>query len=316
MKLIRGIHNLTSCKLPSCILTIGNFDGVHKGHEAVIGQLKAQSKRLSLPTAVMIFEPQPVEFFSPQNAPPRLARLRDKIMALSQLDIDYLICLQFNQELAQMTPETFIDYILCDLCQVKQMVIGDDFRFGKQRQGDFALLQQQGKLKGFGVQQTETLESGDERISSTRIRILLAQGKLSEAQQLFSRPYSLSGKITHGKKLGRELGFPTININMAPHPMALHGIFAVWVKGLDNHPLAGVASIGTRPTVNGTGTILEVYILNFSSQVYGRTVEIEFLDKIRNEERFDSLNALTVQINQDIQQATQFFQNLNSPETK
>ena len=307
MKLIRGLHNLTQ-PLPGCVATIGNFDGLHLGHQHVINQLKSVAEIKGLPSVVMVFEPQPVEFFNPEHAPLRLSRLRDKIIRLSQMGIDYMICLHFNASFASLSAEQFIQQILLDKLNIKHLVIGDDFRFGKGRSGDFQYLKQRGHEAGFEVENTHTLLIDNERVSSTRIRQCLAENDFVTARQLLDRPYTLSGKVAHGKKLGRQLGFPTINLKMGNRPIAVNGIFAVLVKGLDNRVLRGVASIGTRPTVNGSSVILEVYILNFAEQIYGRCVDVEILHKIRDEEKYDSLNALTVQINQDINDAKTYFE--------
>ncbi len=315
MKLIRGLHNLTA-PLPGCVATIGNFDGLHLGHQHVINQLKTVAEIKSLPTVVVVFEPQPVEFFAPERAPRRLARFRDKIIRMGDMGIDYMICLHFNQQLADLSAEQFVSDILVKRMNTRHLVIGDDFRFGKDRLGDFNYLCERGHQHNFEVENTHTLLMDGERVSSTRIRQCLAKDDMLCARQLLGRPYTLSGKVAHGKQLGRQLGFPTINIKTGNRPIAVHGIFAVLVKGLDNRILRGVASIGTRPTVNGVGTILEVYILNFSEQIYGRCVDIEILHKLRNEEKFDSLNALTVQINQDINEAKTFFEDNEILETK
>ncbi len=315
MKLIRGLHNLSD-PLPDCVATIGNFDGLHLGHQHVINQLKSVAEIKNLPTAVIVFEPQPVEFFAPQHAPRRLARFRDKIIHLSEMGIDYMICLHFNHRLADLSAEDFVTDILVKRMNIRHLVIGDDFRFGKGRTGDFNYLRQCGQQYHFEVENTHTLLMDDERVSSTRIRQCLAKDDMVCARQLLGRPYTLSGKVAHGKKLGQQLGFPTINIKVGNRPIAVHGIFAVLVKGLDNRILRGVASIGTRPTVNGVGTILEVYILNFSEQIYGRCVDIEILHKLRDEQKFDSLNALTVQINQDINDALNYFEDNEILETK
>ncbi len=307
MKLIRGLHNLTQ-PLSGCVATIGNFDGLHLGHQHVINQLKAVAEIKDLPAVVIIFEPQPVEFFAPDKAPRRLSRLRDKIMQMSHLGIDILLCLEFTRSFAELTAAQFVHDILIQRLNIKHLVIGDDFRFGKNRNGDFDYLKSCGHDNDFEVENTHTLLIDNERVSSTRIRHCLANNDLVTTRQLLGRPYTLAGKVAHGKKLGRDLGFPTINLKMGPRPIAVHGIFAVLVKGLDNRVLRGVASIGTRPTVNGVGTILEVYILNFSEQIYGRCVEIEILHKLRDEEKYDSLTALKTQINQDIEDAKTYFE--------
>ena len=306
MKLIRGLHNL-SRPLEGCVATIGNFDGLHLGHQHIIHQLKAVAERYQLPSVVILFEPQPVEFFDPEHAPRRLARLRDKITRLGAIEVDYLLCLNFNAALAELSAEDFIQTILIDKLRLRHLVIGDDFRFGKKRLGDFDLLKRSGEQLGFDVENSHTLLIDGERVSSTRIRRCLAANDFVMARQLLDRPYSLSGRVAHGKKLGRELGFPTINLRMGHRPIAVEGIFAVLVKGLDHRILRGVASIGTRPTVNGVGTILEVYILNFNEQIYGRCVEVEILHKIRDEEKFDSLEILKQKIGEDIEQAIAFF---------
>ena len=314
MKLIRGLHNLTQ-PLPGCVATIGNFDGLHLGHQHVINQLKAVGEIKDLPTVVIFFEPQPVEFFAPEQAPLRLSRLRDKIIQMGEMKVDYLLCLEFNAHLAGLSAKEFVDNILVQKLNTRHLVIGDDFRFGKNRGGDFTYLRQRGLEAGFEVENTHTLLIDNERVSSTRIRQCLARNDMVSARQLLGRPYTLSGKIAHGKKLGRELGFPTINLKMGKRPIAVNGIFAVLVKGLDNRVLRGVASIGTRPTVNGVGTILEVYILNFTEKVYGRCVDIEILHKLRDEEKYDSLDALTVQISQDINDAKTYFEHNEILET-
>jgi riboflavin kinase/FMN adenylyltransferase len=307
MKLIRGLYNLTS-PLRSSAVTIGNFDGVHRGHQLVIRQLRRVAAAAELPTVVIIFEPQPSEFFAPERAPKRLARFRDKIAYLKAQEIDYLLCLHFDAELAAASAEEFVQSILIDSLQTRHLVIGDDFHFGHQRQGNFSYLQQNSKRFGFRVDETETLMHDGERISSTRVRECIQQDDFACAAELLGRPYSLSGRIAHGQKLGRQLGYPTINIKMGDKTLIVKGIFAVQVKGIDNHPLRGVASIGTRPTVNGVDTILEVYILNFDRDIYGYRVEVEFLHKIRNEEKFDSLEELSAHIAQDTAKAIAFFE--------
>ena len=292
-------------------VTIGNFDGVHRGHQLVIRQLRRVAAAAGLPTVVIIFEPQPIEFFAPDKAPKRLARFRDKIAYLKAQHIDYLLCLHFDADLAALSAEEFVQRILIDSLQTRHLVIGDDFHFGHQRQGNFSFLQKNSERFGFRVDETETLMQDGDRVSSTRVRDCIQQEDFKRAAELLGRPYSLSGRIAHGQKLGRQLGYPTINIKMGDKTLIVKGIFAVQVKGIDNQPLRGVASIGTRPTVNGVDTILEVYILDFNRDVYGYRVEVEFLHKIRNEEKFDSLDELTAHIAQDTAKAKAFFdQNL------
>ncbi len=306
MKLIRGLYNLTR-PLAASAVTIGNFDGVHRGHQQVISQLQRVARAASLPTVVIIFEPQPIEYFAPDKSPKRLARFREKIAYLKAQQIDYLLCLRFNQELASQSAEDFVQRILIDGLNTKHLVIGDDFHFGRNRQGNFQFLQQHSERFGFIVDETETLIIDDERVSSTRVRQCIQQDDFDKAAELLGRPYSLSGRIAHGKKLGRKLGYPTINIKMGDKTLIVKGIFAVIVKGIDNRVLQGVASIGTRPTVNGVDTILEVYILDFDQDIYGYSVVVEFLHKIRNEEKFDSLQELTAWIAQDTEKARAVF---------
>jgi len=306
MKLIRGLHNLTR-PLPASAVTIGNFDGVHRGHQAVIRQLRRVAEAAGLPTVVIIFEPQPGEFFAPGRAPKRLARFREKIAYLQAQQIDYLLCLRFDAHLAAQSAEDFVRQILIDSLNTRHLVIGDDFHFGHRRQGNFAYLRQNSERFGFLVDETETLIHDGARISSTRVRECIERDDFDCAAELLGRPYSLSGRIAHGQKLGRQLGYPTINIKMGDKTLIVKGIFAVQVKGIDNHPLRGVASIGTRPTVNGVDTILEVYILDFDRDVYGHRVVVEFLHKIRDEEKFASLDELTAHIAQDTEKARAFF---------
>ena len=307
MKLIRGLYNLTQ-PLSASAVTIGNFDGVHRGHQAVIRQLRRVAEAAGLPTVVIIFEPQPIEFFAPDKAPGRLARFREKIAYLKAQQIDYLLCLRFDASFARQSAEQFVQRILLDGLGTKHLVIGDDFHFGHQRQGNFAYLKENSARFGFHVDETETLLHDGERVSSTRVRESIQQDDFDGAAELLGRPYSLSGRVAHGQKLGRQLGYPTINIKMGDKTLIVKGIFAVQVKGIDNRSLKGVASIGTRPTVNGVDTILEVYLLDFDRDIYGYRVVVEFLHKIRDEEKFASLEELTAHIAQDTEKARAFFE--------
>ena len=306
MQLIRGLNNLRQ-PLPASVVTIGNFDGVHRGHQQVLTQLKRVAAEAKLPSVVIIFEPQPIEFFAPQKAPKRLSRFREKINFLKAQQVDYLLCLRFDEALASQSAKAFVEDILIAQLNTMHLVIGDDFRFGRDRQGNFEFLREQGLKHDFTVDNTETLTVDGERISSTRIRECIQQDDFEQAAVLLGRHYSLSGKVCHGQKLGRELGFPTINIKMGDKTLIVKGIFAVQVKGIDNRVLKGVASIGTRPTVEGIDTILEVYILNFNQDVYGLSVEIEFLHKIRDELKFETLEELSANIGRDIEKAKAYF---------
>ena len=309
MRLIRGLHNLTR-PISASVVTIGNFDGIHLGHQHVLEQLKTVAIQRDLPSTVIIFEPQPIEYFAPGKAPKRLSRFREKLAYLKSLQIDNLLCLKFDRKLAELTAQDFVKEILIERLNTRHLVIGDDFRFGKNRSGDFKFLQDCGEQYGFTVEHSDTLLLDGARVSSTRIRESIQNGDFEQATRLLGRPYTLFGKVCHGQKLGRELGFPTINIKMGDKTLIVKGIFAVSVKGIDNRVLQGVASIGTRPTVNGVDTILEVYILDFDRDVYGYRVDVEFLHKIREEEKFDSLQELKFHIEQDTVKAKQHFDQL------
>ena len=309
MQLIRGLHNLTQ-PITASVVTIGNFDGIHLGHQHVLEQLKDVAIQHNLPSTVIIFEPQPIEFFAPVRAPKRLSRFREKLVYLKSKQIDNLLCLKFNRDLAELYAEDFVKQILVERLNTRHLVIGDDFRFGKNRSGDFQFLKDCGEQYVFAVENTDSLLIDGARVSSTRIRECIQKDDFEQAAGLLGRPYTLSGKVCHGQKLGRELGFPTINIKMGDKTLIVKGIFAVSVKGIDNRVLPGVASIGTRPTINGVDTILEVFILDFDQDVYGYCVDVEFLHKIRDEEKFDSLQELKIHIEQDTVKAKQYFDQL------
>lgn len=307
MEFIRGWHNLKP-QHRGCVATIGNFDGVHLGHQAVIGQLAEKGRELGLPTQVILFEPQPQEFFQPQAAVPRLTRLREKLQALRRYSVDRVLCLPFDAEFAALEPELFIQRLLVDGLQVRYLVVGDDFRFGRKRRGDFAMLAEAGRKHGFQVVNMHTVEIDGERVSSTRIRAALAAGDLRLAEKLLGRPYRMCGRVAHGDRLGRTLGFPTANIHLHRKVTPIKGIFAVEVFGLKTEPVAGAANIGTRPTVGGTRTLLEVHLLDFSDDIYGAYVQVNFLRKFRDEKRFDSLDELRHWIEKDVADVREFFQ--------
>jgi riboflavin kinase/FMN adenylyltransferase len=306
MELIRGLHNLRS-RHRGCVATIGNFDGVHLGHQAVIGQLAEKGAALGLPTTVIIFEPQPLEFFQPQHAPARLSRLREKLQALRRYSIDRVLCIRFDRRFADMEAEEFIQRVLVDGLDVRYLVVGDDFRFGHARRGDFAMLQQAGEIHGFQAVHMHTFRLGEGRVSSTRVRDALAQGDLALAERLLGRPYRMSGRVAHGDKIGRTLGIPTANIHLHRQRSPLQGIFVVDVYGLEQEPLAGAASIGTRPTVDGTRTLLEIHLLDFDGHIYGRYLQIDFLHRIRDEEKYDTMDELKQRIEQDIAETRAWF---------
>lgn len=307
MELIRGLHNLVP-RHNGCVATIGNFDGVHLGHQAVVGQLAEKAQALGLPTQVILFEPQPQEFFRPHNAPPRLTRFREKWLALRRYSVDRVLCVRFNARFASMEPEAFIKRVLVQSLGVRYLVVGDDFRFGKNRRGDFAFLQEAGQQHGFQVVNIHTVTIDGERVSSTRIRQALAIGDLATAEKLLGRPYRMSGRVAYGNKLGRGFGMPTANIHVHRKVTPINGIYVVEVFGLETEPLAGVANVGTRPTVDGTRTLLEIHLLDFNDDVYGRYLSVNFLHKLRDEKRFDTLEELKEHMYRDVEQARAFFQ--------
>jgi riboflavin kinase/FMN adenylyltransferase len=306
MHLIRGLHNLTPA-MRGCAATIGNFDGVHLGHQAVLGQLAERAADLGLPTTAIIFEPQPQEYFAPDQAPPRLTRFREKWMALRRYSIDRVLCLRFDRAFAELTAAEFVQRVLVDGLGVRYLVVGDDFRFGKDRSGDFDYLVEAGQREGFQVVHMHSFEQDGARVSSTRIREALRAGNITVAEQMLGRSYRMLGRIAHGDKRGRTIGFPTANLFLHRHSTPVQGVFAVEMYGLDKEPLPGVANVGTRPTVDGTRSLLEVHLFDFSGDIYGRHVAVDFVYKIRDEKRFDSFPELKAQIEQDAQQARDFF---------
>lgn len=288
--------------------TIGSFDGVHLGHQAILRQLLAVARQHQLPAVVIIFEPQPHEFFSGDKAPARLMRLREKIQALLAAGVARVFCLQFNEQLRRLSAEEFIEQILLDGLGIKHLVVGDDFRFGCDRRGDFALLQTVGAARGFAVTDTCTLEIDGERVSSTRIRQLLEAGDFAGVEKLLGRPYSISGRIVYGQQLGRKLGVPTANVHLRRYRSPLHGVFTVTVTFADGSVHNGVANVGVRPTVNGVKKpLLEVHLFDFARTVYGAMISVAFHTKLRDEKKFNSLDELQAQLQTDITQAKQFF---------
>ena len=308
MEINRGIHNLKT-EHHGCVATIGNFDGVHLGHQAVLGQLAEKSGELSLPLVVVTFEPQPQEFFRPEESPARLTRFREKVQALRRYAVDRVLVLRFNEKFSRQSPDEFIQNLLVEGLGVKYLVIGDDFRFGKERAGDFSMLQDAGMEHGFEVVNMHTFAIDEKRVSSTRVRKALGAGDLNAAEKLLGRTYRMSGRVAHGDKKGRSIGFPTANIHLHRINTPLRGVFAVELFGIEGEPLPGVANLGTRPTVGGMRTLLEVHLFHFDSDIYGRYVHVDFLHKLRDEQRFDSFDDLKVQILHDVEQARSFFSN-------
>jgi riboflavin kinase/FMN adenylyltransferase len=306
LQLIRGQHNLRP-RHRGCVATIGNFDGVHLGHQSVLGQLADKSAELGLPSMVITFEPYPQEYFQPGNVPPRLTRLREKLRMLARFAVDNVLVLKFDAALAGMPAEVFIETLLVEELDVKYLVVGDDFRFGKGRRGDFAMLQAAGERHGFQVAHMHTFAVDGERVSSTRIRDALLAGDLAAAEKMLGRPYRMCGRIAHGDKRGRSIGFPTANIFLHRKATAVQGVYAVEVFGLHRDPVTGVANVGTRPTVDGTRSLLEVHLFDFDEEIYGRHVNVDFVHHLRAEKRFDSFEALRDQITLDVKDAKTYF---------
>jgi riboflavin kinase/FMN adenylyltransferase len=307
MEFIRGQHNLRP-RHRGCIATIGNFDGVHLGHQAILAQLAEQAARLRLPRLVITFEPQPQEFFAGPNAPPaRLMRLREKLLALDGLGIERVLCLEFDHRLAAMSAPAFIDELLVDRLHIRYLVIGDDFRFGHRRAGDFALLVAAGQRHGFTVADSRSTILDGERVSSTRVRQALGQGDLELAARLLGRPYDMCGRVAHGDRRGRTLGFPTANIHLHRRVTPVYGVYAVLLSGPGLRPWPGIANVGRRPTVQGVRERLEVHLLDYQGDLYGQHVKVDFLHSLRPEQRFESLDALRRQIQQDERTARAWF---------
>jgi riboflavin kinase/FMN adenylyltransferase len=302
VRIYRGLPDVADTPVA---LTIGNFDGVHRGHQAMLARLIEAAEDLRLPSAVMTFDPHPREFFAQDRAPPRLSSLRSKLEMFRTYGVSHAYVARFDARLASVAAEDFVSDVLARRLNVRWVLVGDDFRFGKNRRGDLALLRAHART--FSVEAMGTIDVAGERVSSSAVRDALAAGELDHAAALLGRPYALSGRVAHGRKLGRALGFPTANIALRQRP-ALSGVFAVRVHGLGGAPRAAVASLGVRPTVTPKGTpLLEVFIFDFDEPIYGRRVVVEFLQKLRDEERYADLATLTRQIRADVDNARDYF---------
>lgn len=314
MKVIRGIEQFPLMTKGS-VVTIGNFDGVHRGHQLIIQQLVKEAKSRNLSSVVMLFEPQPLEFFIPDHAPIRLDSFRDKIEMLTHLNVDYLLVIRFNETVANLSREDFLMQYLLLRINTKYLIVGDDFRFGKNRSGDFHYLKSMSKGYDFVVEETPTLRLADfthqdeheRRVSSSWVREALLDDDFKMAEQLLGRPYSLSGHVAHGDKRGRKLGYPTMNIHLKHDLSLITGIYVVDVLGLSVKPKQAVASIGRRPTFGGERMILEVYVLDFDQMVYGKYVSVRFYHKLRDELKFNRVEDLVKQMDQDVLQTREFF---------
>jgi riboflavin kinase / FMN adenylyltransferase len=298
----------------SCVATIGSFDGVHLGHQAILARLCEVGRRMNLPTLVVVFEPQPFEFFAKALAPARLTRLREKVNALFACGVDRVLCLKFDESLRSLSADAFILEILVAKLGVRHLEIGDDFRFGCDRAGDFNLLQRAGKYWGFTVCDTPTLMVDDERVSSTRVRKMLEQGRLTDAKELLGRDFSVTGRVIYGRQLGRTIGVPTANIGLGHYRSPVQGVYAVtatWVGNCTEH--FGVANVGVKPTIaGGEKPVLEVHLLDFSGDIYGQCLQVAFHHKLRSEQKFASLELLKQQIQRDIFASKKYFEEANS----
>lgn len=308
MRLLRGLHTIPA-DFPGCVATIGNFDGLHLGHQGILNALKAESQKLGVPTLVMMFEPQPKEFFAPEAAPARLANLREKLQDLEAAGADYVLCLPFNQALRSMSAQSFIQDILVNALAVRHLIVGDDFRFGCDRSGDYHALAAAGREHGFSVQDTPTLELDSERVSSTRVRSELKVNNLSRVAHLLGRPYRMSGRVIYGRQLGRQLNTPTANVMVRRSKLPFTGVYAVQATIEESgQQLTGVANIGVKPTVAGQPEpSLEVHVFDFNGDLYHRHLTVEFMHKIRDEQKFAGIEQLQAAIENDKQSARDYF---------
>jgi len=306
MELFRSLQKPNIIR-DGCVATVGNYDGVHVGHQVVLGQLQQHAQALGLPSVVMSFEPQPLEYFQPDSAPARLSSFREKFLLLAAQGVDKFVCLRFQASLAKVSAEDFVQRFFIEALGIKRLIIGDDFRFGRERKGDVHTLQSIGQQAGFDVVPVDSHAIGGERVSSSRVRQALADHDFENVKFLLGRPYSLSGRVKHGDKRGRQLGFPTANIGLNRTRTPLLGVFAVYVKGLDGVRYEGVANIGTRPVFCGKQILLEVHLLDYSSDIYGRHLTVEFLEYLRGEQKFASIDELKHQIILDIDRARTKF---------
>ncbi len=280
-------------------MSVGNFDGIHLGHQAVLGQLARIGAEKRLPTTLITFEPHPREYFSAPHAPPRLTRLREKVVGLAQSPLDRLVVLKFDEALSSMAPHAFIERVLVDRLGSEVVVLGEDFRFGHRAEGNIDLMREAGEVHGFEVRCHETHLLDGHRVSSTWVRDALAHGDFALAGRLLGRPYTMCGRVSHGDRIGRTIGYATANLPLRRVAPPMHGVFAVRLLGVDDRPLPGMASIGHRPTVGGRVTLLEVHVFDFNRDIYGRMVRVEFVAKLREEECYEGLEALRRQMDRD-----------------
>lgn len=325
MKIFRGYHHPQLAA--QCALTIGNFDGVHRGHQAMLALLKNEAQHRGVPSCVMSFEPHPRDYFAgvarkPELAPARIATLRDKLTELARCGIDQCVVLPFNAALASQPAESFIEDVLIKGLGVQYVLVGDDFRFGAKRVGDYAMLDAAGDRLGFDVARMNSYEVRGLRVSSSAVREALAEGRMDRVASLLGRPYSISGHVVHGRKLGRDLGFRTLNLRFSHWKPAASGIFAVQVFGLADQPIPGVANLGIRPSldpadINGGRVLLETHCLEWPASLgpegaYGKIIRVELLHKLHDELKYDSLDSLKTGISKDCDEARAFFASMHT----
>jgi riboflavin kinase / FMN adenylyltransferase len=298
MQIIRGLHNVRPAHR-GCVVSIGNFDGVHRGHQAVIKKLLQLARATDLPATVIVFEPQPAEYFRGDAAPSRLSSLRDKCLLLAQCGVERLLVLHFDAQLAALTAAQFIEGFLVNTLGIKGLIVGDDFKFGCDRGGDYSTLQRYAAQYDFKIDRTGAFLAHHERASSTRVRAALLAGDFTLATELLGHPYRITGRVVHGNKNGRAMGFATANLNLARRRSPLQGIFAVWVHGVRDTPWPGAAYVGTRPIINGEKWVLEVHLLDYDEDCYGRYLSVDFVERIRGDLPFTDFAALAAQIQVD-----------------
>jgi riboflavin kinase / FMN adenylyltransferase len=302
MELVRGLQNISKAAR-GCVLTVGNYDGVHLGHQQMIDTVKRRAAELGFPATVLVFEPSSKEFIDPDGAPPRLTRWREKFVALEALGVDRLVTLRFDDCMRAMSPRVFVDELLVAGLGTRHVVVGDDFRYGSHALGTIETLRAAGREHGFGVEQVPAFVVDGVRVSSTAVRERLERADYAGAARLLGRRYRMVGRVAHGAELGRTLGFPTANLRLMRRKSPMWGVLAVRVHGIESVPLEGVASLGTRPTVNGIEPLLEVHVFDFDGDLYGRMIEVEFIAKLRDEVKFDSLDSMVAQMKVDASQA-------------
>ena len=307
MEFIRGLHNLRPHH-KGCVLTIGAFDGFHLGHRELLRHLRSTGDQLKLPTTLVTLEPLPREFFAPGKAPARLMSLREKIETAASLQVDRMLCIRFTDAVSAIPAREFIEQVFVAQLGVRHIVVGDDLRFGHEKRGDFGLLQSLGSLHGFAVQQAPTVSLDGQRVSSSRIRAALEQADFAAAERLLGSPYAIVGRVGVGQRFGSQLGFPTANIGLYRHRVAMAGVYTVEVLGAAPEPLCGVANVGTRPTLAQLPKpLLEVHLLDFSGDLYGRRLKVLFRHRLRSEQRFASVEQLREHIVRDVADARAWF---------